>query len=97
MSDSLMMYINKRDDIQGRLKKLLCEKLQLPQKPEDIDPDAPLFGTGLDLDSIDAVEIVMVVESEFGVRLRSIIERKSMRTVNTLTDAILKSEASYAQ
>ncbi|HMA64569.1 MAG TPA: phosphopantetheine-binding protein, partial [Chitinispirillaceae bacterium] len=62
---------------------------------DEMDPDAPLFGTGIDLDSIDAVEIVMIIENEFGIKLRSIVETRSLRTINTLTDAIMKSEASY--
>jgi acyl carrier protein len=95
MENSVQKYIQARDELQSRLKKLLCDRLQLPMQPDEMDPDAPLFGTGIDLDSIDAVEIVMIIENEFGIKLRSIVETRSLRTLNTLTDAIMKSEASY--
>lgn len=38
-------------------------------RPEDIDPDAPLFGGGLGLDSIDALELAVIVERAYGVRI----------------------------
>ncbi len=43
--------------------------------PEDIDPDAPLFGDGLGLDSIDALELSFVIAQRYGVKLRSDDER----------------------
>lgn len=95
MENTVLKYIQTREEIQTRLKKLLCDRLQLPMQPDEMDPDAPLFGTGIDLDSIDAVEIVMIIENEFGIKLRSIVETRSLRTLNTLTDAIMRSEASY--
>ncbi|MBN1980639.1 MAG: hypothetical protein JW795_03855 [Chitinivibrionales bacterium] len=96
MLTSVMTYIQNRESIQKRLKMLLCEKLQLPIGPDEIDPDAALFGTGLDLDSIDAVEIVILIENEFSMKLRPVIQKKSMRSLNTLTDAIMLSEAADA-
>jgi len=39
--------------------------------PEDIDPEAPLFGAGLGLDSIDALEIALEISKRFGVQIRS--------------------------
>jgi len=42
---------------------------------EDIDPDAPLFGDGLGLDSIDALELSFAIQQRYGVRLRSDDER----------------------
>ena len=40
-------------------------------KPEDIDPEAPLFGAGLGLDSIDALEIALEISKRYGLQLRS--------------------------
>lgn len=58
------------------LKRLLIDGLRLEEiSPEDIDPDAPLFGTGLALDSIDALEIGVLLDRTYGVRISSGDER----------------------
>ena len=38
--------------------------------PEDIDADAPLFGSGLGLDSIDALELIVLIEKKYGIKLK---------------------------
>lgn len=54
------------------VKAILIEELQLEDvKPEDIDVDAPLFGGGLGLDSIDALELAITLERAYGVRIKS--------------------------
>ena len=45
--------------------------LNLEVSPEDIDPDAPLYGEGLGLDSIDMLEIALAISKAYGVKLRS--------------------------
>ncbi len=50
---------------------LIVEALNLEVKPEDIDADAPLFGEGLDLDSIDVLEIALVISKKYGFQMRS--------------------------
>jgi acyl carrier protein len=51
-----------------QLKKLIIERLKLEEvAPEDIGTDEPLFGEGLGLDSIDALELVLGLEKEYGV------------------------------
>ena len=52
-----------------RLKRLVVSALALELRPDDIDEDAPLFGDGLGLDSIDALELIFAIEREFGVRI----------------------------
>jgi acyl carrier protein len=57
------------DRYEERLKKLIVETLALEDvSPGDIVTDAPLFGEGLGLDSIDALELALAIHSEFGVR-----------------------------
>ena len=52
------------------LKKYIIEELNLEDlTPEDIDADAPLFGSGLGLDSIDALEIILILEKYYGIKL----------------------------
>ena len=51
-----------------KLKKEIIEVLNLEEvKPEDIDNDAPLFGDGLGLDSIDALELIVLIEKNYGI------------------------------
>jgi acyl carrier protein len=53
------------------LAKLIVETLNLETDPNTIDPQAPLFGEGLGLDSIDMLEIALAVSQTYGVKLRS--------------------------
>ena len=57
--------------------------------PEKIDNDAPLFGEGLGLDSLDAIELVVLVKMRFGVEIRSVEEgREAFRSINALAEFI---------
>ena len=58
------------DDIKRELKDLMISELNLAGKqPADIDDAVPLFGAGLGLDSLDALQLAMVVEERFGVKI----------------------------
>lgn len=53
-----------------QLKAQIIEALNFEDMtPADIDPDAPLFGEGLGLDSIDALELIMLMDREYGIKL----------------------------
>lgn len=52
-----------------RLKKLIITRLKLEIEPDEIENQQPLFGEGLGLDSIDALELVLGLEQEFGVKV----------------------------
>ncbi|HVI57816.1 MAG TPA: phosphopantetheine-binding protein [Luteimonas sp.] len=55
-----------------QLAQLLVESLNLEDvAPESIDPEAPLFNTGLGLDSIDALELALAISKRYGFQLRS--------------------------
>ncbi len=59
-------------ELEENMKRLIVESLMLDNvRPEDIDAAAPLFGTGLGLDSIDALELAMAIERRYGVKLRA--------------------------
>ena len=65
--------------------------MKLKIEPEAIDPDAPLFGTGLGMDSVDAVELVMQLDTVFGLQLAGSPEDfLKIRTVNAIVDAVLE-------
>jgi len=62
---------NKQNAQEGDLAQLICKTLNLEVQPSEIDPEAPLYGEGLGLDSIDILEIALAVSKEFGVKLRA--------------------------
>ena len=57
--------------LQSEVAALLVEALNLDIAAESIDPDAPLYGEGLGLDSIDILEVALVVSQRYGFQLRS--------------------------
>ena len=60
------------NDLKRKIKELLIERLKFEDMtPDDIKDDAPLFAGGLGLDSIDALEIVVMLESEFGIKVKN--------------------------
>lgn len=79
------------DKLIEKLKLQLIEALNLEEvKPEDIDPEAPLFGEGgLGLDSIDALEIILMLDKEYGIKLKNPSEGKRVfYSVKTMADCI---------
>ena len=60
------------NDLRRKLKELLIERLKFEDMtPDDINDDDALFGGCLGLDSIDALEIVVMLESEFGIKMKN--------------------------
>jgi len=72
------------------LKRLIKTELNLEDlEVEDIQEDMPLFGEGIGLDSLDAVELVMLVQKHFGVEIRDMEESRAIfASVRTLADFI---------
>jgi len=78
-------------EVKDRLKKLIILRLKLQMEPEAIDDDAPLFGEGLGLDSIDALELVVGLEQEFGVQVPDeAVGREAFASINALAEFVLK-------
>jgi len=74
------------------LKRVLINRLKLPLEIDEVADDSPLFGSGLGLDSVDALEIVVVVEKEFGVSITD-DDMQAFRSVNTIVDFIIAKQA----
>ncbi len=79
-------------DTKTKLKKALADELNLPElNAPGFDDDAPLFGEGLGLDSLDAVELVIVIQKHFGFEIKDMDEGKTaFSSINTLSAYIDK-------
>ena len=77
-------------DVRALLKQALVEELNLEDvSPGDIMDDAPLFGEGLGLDSLDAIEVVVLVRRNFGISMDDVEEaRAAFASVNALASYI---------
>ncbi|MDR1779996.1 MAG: phosphopantetheine-binding protein [Tannerella sp.] len=78
------------DELILKLKQEIIEVLNLEDvKPEDIDNDAPLFGEGLGLDSIDALELIVLMEKNYGIKLKDPSQgRELFKSVRILAEYI---------
>jgi len=76
--------------IKQKLKELLVSSLSLEDiSPEDIQDDDPLFGDGLGLDSLDAVEIVVLLQRNFGLEVKDMEKgRQIFQSVTTLAEYV---------
>jgi len=80
-----------REQLKQRLKALIVEGLRLEDKrPEDIDDAAPIFVEGLGLDSIDALELVVLIEDNFRVTIPDEeVGKRAFASIDALADFIL--------
>lgn len=80
------------DTIKVMLKTLLVESLSLEElEPSDIEDDVELFGEGMGLDSLDAVEIVVMLQRHFGVEVKTADQsREVFQSINTLAHYVLE-------
>ena len=78
------------DELKRQLKQQIIEVLSLEEiNPEDIVDSEPLFGEGLGLDSIDALELIVLMEKNYGIRLNNPAEGKAIfAALDTMADYI---------
>jgi acyl carrier protein len=72
------------------LKEKIIDALNLEEMtPDDIDADEPLFGEGLSLDSIDALELIVLLERNYGVKLANPAEGKAIfKNIRTIAEFV---------
>jgi acyl carrier protein len=82
------------EELMMAVKTLIIERLKLEEiAVEDIDTDAPLFGEGLGLDSIDALELVIGLEKEYGVSIPDAeVGREVFQSVRTIAQYIVDNQ-----
>lgn len=80
------------EDLILTLKQQIIDALNLEGvTPEDIDDDAPLFGDGLGLDSIDALEIIVILDKYYGIKLANASEGKAIfKSIGSIAEYIEK-------
>lgn len=81
-------------EIRSKVKDLIVRRLKLDVEPSSIEDGAPLFGEGLGLDSIDALELVLGLEQEFGIKVADEeVGVKAFASVDSLADFIQEKSA----
>ncbi|MBS3918255.1 MAG: acyl carrier protein [Deltaproteobacteria bacterium] len=85
------------NDLIEKLKQLIITRLKLADlTPDMIETDAPLFGEGLGLDSIDALELVLGLEKEFGVIIPDAeVGRKVFQSVRTMAQYVVDQKEGF--
>ena len=80
------------EELINKLKLQILDALNLEgMTPEEIDNDAPLFGDGLGLDSIDALELIVILDKFYGIKLKSPAEGKAVfKSINSIADYVQK-------
>lgn len=85
--------IEKRKDIIVKIKAEIIQRLNVQREPHQIDDDTPLFGNGLKLDSVDATEIIVMLDKIFDIQVSEGDDPSYMRSVNNLASFILKKKS----
>lgn len=87
-----------RQELIQQLKEQIIQKLKLSdKKPENIGDHDPLFVEGLGLDSIDALELIVLLQQEYNIKLSNAEQGQEVfRSVSTMADFILEKQAQQA-
>lgn len=88
MDNALAMKIEERRQILDVLKNDLINRLNLPFEADDLHEDVSLLGSGLGLDSLDALEVILGIEHAFGVKVAD-DNIAILRSINSIVDYVL--------
>jgi acyl carrier protein len=92
MDATLKAQIEERAEVLRVIKDDLITRLNLPYEPEDLHEDISLLGSGLGLDSLDALEVILGIEHSFGVKVEE-DNIAILRSINSIADFVLEQRA----
>ena len=77
-------------ELKGRIREVLIDELMLQEEPGEITDDTALFGEGLGLDSVDALQLVVALEKHFGLKIADAEKAKqTLQNINSIEAAIV--------
>lgn len=87
------------EELTDELKVKIIETLSLEEvTPDDIDSNGPLFEEGLDLDSIDALELVVMLEKHYGILIGEMdVARQAFSSVRSLAEFVMENQGTCSQ
>jgi len=75
--------------LREQIRQMIITDLMLQVKPEEITDEMPLFGEGLGLDSVDALQLVVALDKNFGLKIEDAEVAKSiLKSVSSITEAV---------
>ena len=86
------------NELKTRVRQLLVDNLMLQVNPEEIADDLPLFGEGLGLDSVDALQLVVALDKTFALKIQDAAMAKDiLKSINSIVTAIEQNSQSKPQ
>lgn len=81
--------IEERKEILFTIKTEIIQRLNIPREPSQVDDDTPLFGNELKLDSVDATEIIVMLDKVFDIQVSESDDPSYMRSINNLASFVI--------
>ena len=77
------------EELKAQIREMLIQNLMLQVSAEEITDETPLFGEGLGLDSVDALQIVVALDKQFGLKIKDPeVAKQVLQNVNTIAAAL---------